>query len=76
MGSEGMLGTLAGGGWIGFGWLRIWTGGGLLWMRWWTFGFLCNGFSVHLHIQFRGDVLSKYLVHTAKQSFSPGTGVS
>jgi hypothetical protein len=26
--------------WIGFDWLRIGTGGELLWMRWWTFGFL------------------------------------
>jgi hypothetical protein len=25
---------------IGFDWLRIGTGGGLLWVRWWTFGFL------------------------------------
>jgi hypothetical protein len=23
----------------GFGWLRIGSGGGLLWTRWWTFGF-------------------------------------
>jgi hypothetical protein len=26
--------------WIGFEWLRIETCGGLLWVRWWTFGFL------------------------------------
>jgi hypothetical protein len=26
-------------GWNGFTWLRIGTSGGLLWMRWWTFGF-------------------------------------
>jgi hypothetical protein len=25
--------------WIGFIWLRIGTGGGLLWTWWWTFGF-------------------------------------
>jgi hypothetical protein len=25
--------------WSGFNWLRIGTGGGLLWLRWWTFGF-------------------------------------
>jgi len=25
--------------WIGSIWLRIWTSGGLLWTRWWTFGF-------------------------------------
>jgi hypothetical protein len=25
--------------WSGFNWFRIGTGGGLLWMRWWTFGF-------------------------------------
>jgi hypothetical protein len=29
--------------WIGFEWLRIGTSGGLLWVRWWTFGFLCQG---------------------------------
>jgi hypothetical protein len=33
-------GSLAWGVWIGFDWLRIGTGGGLLWVRWWTFGFL------------------------------------
>jgi hypothetical protein len=31
--------------WIGFDWLRIATGGGLLWVRWWTFGFLRHGVS-------------------------------
>jgi hypothetical protein len=25
--------------WSGFTWLRLGTVGGLLWMRWWTFGF-------------------------------------
>jgi hypothetical protein len=29
--------------WIGFDWLRIGTDGGLLWVRWWTFGFLRHG---------------------------------
>jgi hypothetical protein len=33
MGSEWILGRLAGGGWIGFDWLRIGTGGELLCMR-------------------------------------------
>jgi hypothetical protein len=45
MGSEWILGRLAWGVWIGFDWLRIGTGGGLLWVRWWTFGFLCHGVS-------------------------------
>jgi hypothetical protein len=31
---------LAGFMWIGFNWLRIGTGGELLWMQWWTFRFL------------------------------------
>jgi hypothetical protein len=31
--------------WIGFDWLRTETGGGLLWVRWWTFGFLRHGVS-------------------------------
>jgi hypothetical protein len=29
----------------GFIWLRILTVGGLLWMRWWTFGFWRHGVS-------------------------------
>jgi hypothetical protein len=29
----------------GFSWLRIGTVGGLLWMRWWTFGFGRHGVS-------------------------------
>jgi hypothetical protein len=43
MGSEWILGRLTGGVWIGFDWLRIGTGSELLWMRWWTFGFLHHG---------------------------------
>jgi hypothetical protein len=31
--------------WSGSTWLRIGTGGGLLWMRWWTLGFWCQGVS-------------------------------
>jgi hypothetical protein len=31
--------------WSGFTWLRIGIAGGLLWMRWWTFGFWCHGVS-------------------------------
>jgi hypothetical protein len=34
---------LAWGMWIGFDWLRIGASGGLLWVRWWTFGFLRHG---------------------------------
>jgi hypothetical protein len=30
---------------IGLGWLRTGTGGGLLWVRLWTFGFLRHGVS-------------------------------
>jgi hypothetical protein len=37
------------GGWSGFTWLRIGTVGGLLWMRWWTFGFWCHGVSYSLN---------------------------
>jgi hypothetical protein len=33
--------------WSGFSWLRIGTVGGLLWMRWWTFGFWRHGVSYH-----------------------------
>jgi hypothetical protein len=39
MGSKWTLSRLAGRVWSGFTWLRIETGGGLLWTRWWTFGF-------------------------------------
>jgi hypothetical protein len=46
MGSEWILGRLAWGGvWIGFDCLRTGTGGGLLWVRWWTLGFLRHGVS-------------------------------
>jgi hypothetical protein len=45
MRSEWILGRLAGGVWIGSNWLRIGTGGGLLWIRWWTFGFWRHGIS-------------------------------
>jgi hypothetical protein len=31
--------------WSGFTWLRIGAVGGLLWMRWWTFGFWRHGAS-------------------------------
>jgi hypothetical protein len=31
--------------WSGFSWLGIGTGGGLLWTRWWTFGFWRHGVS-------------------------------
>jgi hypothetical protein len=31
--------------WIVFIWLRIGIVGGLLWMRWWTFGFWLRGFN-------------------------------
>jgi hypothetical protein len=36
---------LGGGGWIGFDSLRTGTCGGLLWVRWWIFGFLGHGVS-------------------------------
>jgi hypothetical protein len=39
------LGRLVGGVWSVFSWLRIGTVGGLLWMRWWTFGFWRHGVS-------------------------------
>jgi hypothetical protein len=43
MGSEWILGRFDWGLWIGFDWLRTGSGGGLLWVRWWTFGFLRHG---------------------------------
>jgi hypothetical protein len=35
--------------WSGFTWLRIGAGGGLLWARWWTFGFWGHGVSATSH---------------------------
>jgi hypothetical protein len=46
MGSEWILGILAGGVWIGFDWLRIGTDGELLWIQCWTFWFLRHGVSL------------------------------
>jgi hypothetical protein len=43
MGSEWIIGRLAGGGWSGFSWLRIGTVDGLLWTGCWTFGFWSHG---------------------------------
>jgi hypothetical protein len=45
MESEWILGRLAWGVWIGFDWLRTGTGGGLLWVLWWTLGFIRHGVS-------------------------------
>jgi hypothetical protein len=36
---------LVGGLWSGFTWLRMGIIGGLLWLRWWTFGFWRHGVS-------------------------------
>jgi hypothetical protein len=45
MGSKWILGRLAWGVKIGSSWLRTGTGGGPLWIRWWTFGFWRHGVS-------------------------------
>jgi hypothetical protein len=45
MGSEWILRRLAWGGGTEFDQLRTGTGGGLLWVRWWTLGFLRHGVS-------------------------------
>jgi hypothetical protein len=47
IGSKWTLGRLAGGLCNGFTWLRIGTVGGLLCMRWWTFGFWRHGVSYY-----------------------------
>jgi hypothetical protein len=39
----GEIGWGWGGVWSGFTWLRLGTVGGLLWIRWWTFGFWRHG---------------------------------
>jgi hypothetical protein len=49
MGSEWNFKEIGLGAWIGFDWLSTETGGGLLWVRWWTFGFLCHGVSLILY---------------------------
>jgi hypothetical protein len=63
MGSEWILGRLAGGVWIGFDWLRIGTVGVLLWMRWWTFGFLRHGDSSCIKVLTRHFIPRKKLIH-------------
>jgi hypothetical protein len=45
MRSEWILGRLAWWVWIGFDLLRTGTGGGMLSVRWWIFGFLRHGVS-------------------------------
>jgi len=56
MGSEWALGRLAEG--VCVSWLRIGTGGWLLWTRWWTFWFWRHGVSmkhdVHVHVHVDG----------------------
>jgi hypothetical protein len=44
-GIKWILRILVGGVWSRFTWLRIGTVGGLLWTRWWTFGFWRHGVS-------------------------------
>jgi hypothetical protein len=46
MGLEWILGRQTGRVWSGFVWLRIGTGSGFWWMRWWNFGFWCHGVSL------------------------------
>jgi hypothetical protein len=52
MGSKWTLGRSVGGVgvWSGFTWLSIGTGGALLWMRWWTFGFWHHAVSYILQV--------------------------
>jgi hypothetical protein len=45
--------------WGGSSWLRIGTSGGLLWIRWWTFGFRRHGVSIfHFNIHLPSTLLS------------------
>jgi hypothetical protein len=56
-----------GGVWSGFTWLRIGTVGGLLWLRWWTFGFWRHGVgydrSRAYNIKFCLRLVLKFLLH-------------
>jgi hypothetical protein len=57
VGWEWILGQLTGRGlWSGFTWLRIGTVGGLLWMRWWTFGFWCQGVRDTVYFAYRRTI--------------------
>jgi hypothetical protein len=59
MGLKWTLGKLVSGrGWSGFTWLRVVTVGGLLWMRWWTFGFWRHwGRYLHVLSSFPGGII-------------------
>jgi hypothetical protein len=74
MGSKWTLGRLVGGVWSGFTWLRTGIVGGLLSMRWWTFGFWRHG--VIYEMDDRGSISSRgrdcHLRHRHLQaSFGP-----
>jgi hypothetical protein len=63
------LGETGLGVWIEFNWLRTGTGGRLLWVRWWTFGFLCNGVS-YMYILWGGwNVMMTSLVETCSSTW-------
>jgi hypothetical protein len=68
---EWFLGRLASGVWSGFTWLRKGNAGGLLWMRWWTFGFWH-----HCTISLSVGAMERVWVHPAeKQMATPPQAV-
>jgi hypothetical protein len=44
----------------GFSWLRIGSSGGLLWVRWWTFGFHKKGYILTSWVTIS---FSNYILH-------------
>jgi hypothetical protein len=46
--------------WSGFTWLRLGSVGGLLWLRWWTFGFWRHGVSFYATPWHPHSSLSRY----------------
>jgi hypothetical protein len=68
MGSKWIL---AGRVWNGLTWLRIGTGGELLWTKWWTFVFWCHGVNIMIN---NADAQWYYLFSERSQAVLLGQG--
>jgi hypothetical protein len=57
--------------WSGFTWLRTGIVGGLLWMRWWTFGFWLHGVSKYCNLtwQLQGVDFSTFSMKELQKVF-------
>jgi hypothetical protein len=61
---------------VGFDWLRIGSGGGLLWVRWWTFGFLRHGVSYAPEFRSRKSFPEGRKSERRPGNPLPGTGIT